>query len=99
MTEKKVESKTSAKQEAIRPSTLLPYDQGFESPTPGEIREVIRTLGMSGTQVANFVGVSSGRTVRKWQAEDALNKNNIPYAAWRLLVERLNKEMQEPKNC
>ena len=78
----------------LRPGTLQKFNSGFEQPTPGEVRSLIRILGMTGTEVADFVGVKNSRTIRKWQEvkeSDAdgqvnRNKNEIPYSAWRLLL-------------
>lgn len=82
----------------IRPSTLLKYDNGWTQPTPLEVRSLINFLNLSGSKVANLVGIRNNRTVRKWQevkeivdsgdheGETNRNKNDIPYAAWRLLL-------------
>lgn len=92
MTEERGKYDVMPKPGVIRASCFLPYaDEGYTAPTPAEIRTMIHRLDMSGAAVANFVGVSSSRTVRKWQAEDALNQASIPYAAWRLLVERYHR--------
>lgn len=80
----------------VRITTLLKYDEGFEQPTPDEVRTLIRHLGMTGSQVGAFVGIKNNRTVRKWQDTKEIsddgginrNKNDIPYAAWRLLLLR-----------
>lgn len=81
----------------LREETLNKFDGGFEQPTPDEVRTLIRYLGMTGSQVCAFVGVKNNRTVRKWQETKATldnseeinrNKNDIPYAAWRLLLLR-----------
>lgn len=80
----------------LRDETLNKFDNGFEQPTPQEVRALIRYLGLTGSQVADFVGIKNNRTVRKWQetkeeredGEINRNKNDIPYAAWRLLLLR-----------
>jgi DNA-binding transcriptional regulator YiaG len=80
----------------LRQETLKKYDQEFCQPTSDEVRALIRKLGMTGSQVAAFVGVTNSRTVRKWQEAKVSdpagqlnrNKNDIPYAAWRLLLLR-----------
>lgn len=77
----------------IRETCYLPFcDPGYTHPTPDEVRSLTRRLGMSGSEVANFTGMSNGRTVRKWIAPtDSANARSIPYAAWRLLVLRHHK--------
>lgn len=92
MTEDRAEYKVEPKPGVIRPSCFLPYDQGFTPPTPAEVREMIKRLGMTGSEVANLVGIKSGRTVRKWQAEnDVKNRNEIPYAAWQMLIHEYHR--------
>lgn len=69
----------------IRPECLT-HGAIWSEPTGPEIREVIRRLGFTGSQVASFLGMSaksSGRHVRKWIAGDA----SIPYSAWAILCE------------
>lgn len=78
----------------IRPETLLPYSQGWESPTPDEVRALIEYAGqvtgknkLTGSEVARLAGIRDARTIRKWTApQDAKNHTPIPYAAWRLLL-------------
>lgn len=78
----------------IRPETMLPYGQGWESPTPDEVRELIVYAGqvtgkdkLTGSEVARLTGIKDGRTIRKWTApREAKNHTPIPYAAWRLLL-------------
>lgn len=73
----------------IRPETLRPAAQ-WETPTPDEIRELIRLTGLSGSEVAAVLGLApqgnksgrGSRAVRRWTAGDTL----IPYAAWALLA-------------
>ena len=77
----------------IRSSTLLSFDQGWEQPTPDEVRKLIEYAGrcvekekLTGKEVANITGVNP-RNVRKWSApENTSNFVRIPYAAWRLLL-------------
>ena len=77
----------------VRNTTLLPYNQGFEQPTPEEIRSMIAFAGsvtdkdkITGSEFGNLVGVDP-RTIRKWVAPiEAKNHTKIPYAAWRLLL-------------
>ena len=69
----------------IRPSTLLPFGHpDYQQPTGDEVRTVTRMAGMSGSQVATFVGKHGSRHTRKWISGEV----PIPYACWRLLVLR-----------
>lgn len=65
----------------IRPETLQRFGAGWETPTPDDVRELLRSQGWTGSVAANIAGVHS-RTVRKWTG----GEREIPYAAWRLLV-------------
>ncbi len=65
---------------------LLYHDPRYQPPTPTDVRNVIRHLGLTGSEVAARVGVSAD-TVRKWQATpDSPSFKPIPYAPWRLLL-------------
>jgi len=94
MTEEKAEYKVTPELGEIRHSCFLPYDQRWTLPEPGEVRELIKRLEMSGAEVADFVGVSSARSVRHRQAGPGQpNAREIPYAAWRLLSERYLRKL------
>lgn len=67
--------------EAIRKACLRPYGDSWVQPSAEEVREVLRQADMSGSQAARYVGISEGRTVRRWTGGDSA----IPYAAWALL--------------
>jgi len=70
----------------IRDTCFLLWAEDYTPPTPAELREFMRTHGLSGTATANLVGVTS-RSVRYWLADPAMpNHRQIPYAAWRLLL-------------
>lgn len=77
----------------IRSATLLPFGQGYEPPTPDEVRALLVIAGhvagkdkLTGSEAAQLVGVNP-RNVRKWTAPcDSSNHVQIPYAAWRLLL-------------
>lgn len=78
----------------IRNETLLLYNQGWVQPTPDELRFIIDYANtvesakkLTGSELGNLVGVDA-RTVRRWTAPiDAKNHRDIPYAAWRLLLQ------------
>jgi DNA-binding transcriptional regulator YiaG len=63
---------------AIRPCTLTSWTR----PTAGEIRELLRSQGWTGSVAAQVAGVNP-RTVRKWTGGESL----ISYDSWRLLIE------------
>lgn len=73
----------SALPHGIRQECFLPYAEGWIHPTPEEIRGLISTLGLTGSQVARLTGVKDSRQVRRWLGGDA----QISFAAWALLVE------------
>jgi hypothetical protein len=67
----------------IRSACLRPAS-AWQKPSSVEIREVIRRAGMTGAEVAAFLGLSDkspGRQVRRWISEET----TIPYSAWALL--------------
>lgn len=74
---------------AVRKQTLQPA-RCWESPTPEEVREIIRLAGMTHDEVSTLVGVSTqnkktgrgSRTVRRWVSGESL----IPYAVWAILA-------------
>jgi hypothetical protein len=90
MTEETADYNVDLEPGVIRPSCLRSFDDPqYTQPLPSEVKTLIQQLDMSGNQVALFVGVATGRTVRKWQADiNTQNNNHIPYAAWRLLLIR-----------
>lgn len=66
----------------IRPETRLEYaNPKYETPTPDEVRAVLKAGALTGSAAGDLVGVS-GRTVRKWTG----GEQGISYAAWRLLL-------------
>lgn len=90
MTEEPAGYKVDVEEGVIRQSCLRSFDDPqYTQPLPSEVRTLIQKLDMSGNQVALYLGVVSGRTIRKWQTNaDTQNNNHIPYAAWRLLLIR-----------
>jgi DNA-binding XRE family transcriptional regulator len=54
---------------------------GFSAPDPRKLRAVMKRHGLTGSEVANIVGVNS-RTLRKWTG----GERQMPDAAWRLLL-------------
>lgn len=68
----------------IRAECLLPYAEGWQQPNEEEIRAVIKQSGMTGSEVARYVGIAEGRTVRRWTG----GESDIPYAVWALLCDK-----------
>jgi hypothetical protein len=68
----------------IRGTTLRPWINGWETPTPDEIRWVMKMAGLSGKTASELVGIANNRTVRRWTGGDSA----IPYAAWAILCEK-----------
>lgn len=90
MFETKVEMVMNTKKQnllGINPDTLKPAES-WVKPTNGEVRTVIQSLGMSGSQVAKLLGLSDGRNVRYWQGktDDQSTTSSIPYSAWAWLI-------------
>lgn len=85
--------------ETIRPETLVPFGDDWAQPTGAEVREMLKRCELKGSEAAALVGVSGGRTVRKWAAFDPVevekakqegrktNMQRIPFAAWAILAE------------
>ena len=75
----------------IRPQVLLDYsDPDYVSPTPGEIKRVLASNGLSGSKAADLLGVNS-RTIRKWTG----GEQRMPYSAWKLLLLNVSEEHSE----
>ena len=69
--------------EKVRATALLLYtDPEYTPPTPAEVRMLLKDMELTGKRAAEIVGVSSGRTIRKWTGGTTV----IPYSAWRLLL-------------
>ena len=74
------------------PSTLPYCHPNYKSPTPSEVDAVIRLGGLSQRQAALVTGVRNtvkgSPTIRRWKShKDSEQHREIPYAAWRLLLE------------
>ncbi|WP_332309629.1 hypothetical protein [Achromobacter xylosoxidans] len=67
----------------IRSECLLPFSEGWQQPTADEVRAVVSMAGLTGGDTAKLVGISDGRTVRRWTGGDA----PIPFAAWAILCD------------
>ena len=61
--------------------TLLPFAQGWRHPSSEEVRELIKKANLTGSQVADLIGVTS-RTIRRYIG----GEKPIHYAEWRLLL-------------
>ena len=65
----------------VRPDCLLPADQGWQQPTPDEVRAILKAADMTGGRASKFLGLSNTRVIRRWTGGD----DQIPYSAWALL--------------
>lgn len=71
---------------SIRDTCFSRWAEGYTPPTPAEIRELLRSQGLSGSVAATLIGVTP-RAIRYWLADpDQPGHRRIPYAAWRLLI-------------
>ena len=69
--------------DGIRSTTMLLYTHpDYTPPTPDEVKALLKDMKLTGKEAAKILGVSSGRTIRKWTG----GTTKIPYAAWRLLL-------------
>ena len=71
---------------SIRPATLRPADDGWEQPTPKEIKAIKDRLGLTGSGMARLLGFTvqttgGSRQIRRWIGGEA----PIPYSAWAIL--------------
>tara|TARA_A200000159_G_scaffold137138_1_gene137135 strand:+ start:1800 stop:2138 length:339 start_codon:yes stop_codon:yes gene_type:complete len=74
-----------------RPCSLPFFDQNYRPPTPEEIHNLRKLMGLSQANLARVLGVSfnekGSNTVRKWEtAEGKENHRPIVYATWRLML-------------
>jgi len=96
MSEKIVNYEYTRQDIDLRSSTLRTFDNNWETPTPDEIRRVIEYAGhatdpgkkkLTGSEAGLIIGVNE-RTVRRYTAPvDAKNYREMPYSAWRLLLQ------------
>lgn len=57
----------------------------YDVPSAEELREFLKSHGLTGSAAARLVGVDS-RTIRRWTAsETAPSKRAMPWSAWALL--------------
>ncbi|WP_299941317.1 hypothetical protein [uncultured Microbulbifer sp.] len=62
---------------------LARFDSGYYSPPSAlEIRRLLAVYQLSGACVAEILGVSDSRTVRRWTS----GESRISYSTWRLLL-------------
>ena len=54
----------------------------YQPPTPEEISMLIDYVGLSSAELGKELGISDGRTVRRWKSGQAV----MQYAPWRLLL-------------
>ena len=77
----------SGSQHIPNENSLLPFSNiCYRPPSPEDVRFVIKSLNLTGSQIGVIMGVDS-RTVRKWVSPiSASTRCKIPYSAWRLLL-------------
>lgn len=93
MSEEKGQYNVKRKPGVIRPACFRSYDDGFEQPTPDEVRSLLDALEIKAEEAAKFSGVASARSFRRYLApSDSKQARGIPYAQWRLLAERLARK-------
>lgn len=79
-----------------RPCSLKRTDPNFVQPSPADVKNLRKLLGLSQVALAKFLGVTynptkGSTTVRKWETqEDKKEHRPINYAAWRLLLVAAN---------
>lgn len=80
-----------------RPSALPAWDPDYKPPEPEEVDALIKAAGWSQRKAAMIVGVDysekGSTTIRKWRTARLKGGNpnpehrQIPYSAWRLMLE------------
>lgn len=64
-----------------RPGLFERFSDDWRSPSPDEVRELLRLAGLSRAEAGRLVGVSPGK-IGKWIG----GQGEVPYAVWRLLT-------------
>lgn len=67
----------------IRQSTLRPAGQGWEQPSPAEVRAAVARTGLSPREAADFLG-DSRKALNRWTN----GEEPIPFSAWVVLCQR-----------
>lgn len=81
----------------------LPFNHpDYAPPSSEEVRSLLDLVGLSQRKVAILTGATwtekGSTTVRKWKAkEDVKEYRQIPYAAWRMLLEYAQVATQEQR--
>lgn len=76
-----------------RPCSLPYWDRNYKDPEPEEVDALIKAAGWSQSTAAMITGVpydpgKGSTTIRRWRtARDKPNHRQIPYSAWRLMLE------------
>ena len=78
----------------IRPACFNRIDQGWECPSPDEIRAYLTEQDLTERAAARLMGIegtdaNAARLVRRYKA----GERPIPYHAWRLLVLELRQPL------
>jgi hypothetical protein len=66
---------------AVRSECLRPIAEVWQQPQAGEVRAVLSLAGLTGGEAAKLLGISDGRTIRRWTGGDS----PLPFAAWAIL--------------
>lgn len=77
----------------IRPTCFLHHSQGWEPPSPAEIREYLDAHGLSSAAAGHLMGLAGrdanvARQVRRWKS----GERTIPYPRWRELTRETDPE-------
>lgn len=77
--------------ERVAPAaSLLPFNQGYQSPGPQVLGDVIKLTKLPQRALAAFWGVKcsdkGSTTIRKWKTIKGKEMRDMPYSPWRLLL-------------
>lgn len=74
-------AKERAIQQGLSPACLLPFSQGWESPSPQDVRIILQMAALTEHKAGLYVGLDQ-RTIRRWKSGTTAPS----YAGWCLLV-------------
>jgi hypothetical protein len=67
----------------IKAAHLRKYADKWEQPGAEQVRAILTLAGLTGSAAASILGISDGRTVRRWTGGDSI----ISYANWAILCD------------